>query len=1062
MRLRGLTAIAILTFICLLQKGFCQIAGRVVDVTSNTGVAEATVSVTGTDYQTESDGNGNFQLPNMDIPARIAVRHLAYQDTIISISSRTTFLQIELKRRTIELDVVEVSTGYQSIPRERSTGSFAHIDNERFNEQVGADILSRLPAIANGLISDRSTTSSGRLTIRGLSTIRGPKEPLIILDNFPYEGNIDDINPNDIKDITILKDAAAASIWGVRAGNGVIVITTKKGGMEQKLKMDFSAHNRIGQRPDLMSLETMATGDFIAVEESLFERGFYNSAINNRAKPPLTPIVEMLLLKRDNLLDQETYDVEKNRLEQLDVRKDYQEHFYRPSYDQQYFYSMNGGGYKNGWRASLGYDSKMSTNYASTERVTLRFHNYWQLTDRLSIGGEIYYIDSKNRNGRPDYGSVSQDNKRLYPYARFIDGDGNPAAITKKSTSYLQQIQEQGLLLDWTYYPLLDYGLNRDVQIGKNMLINANAQYQFSETLKASVRYQFSTDLRRSDHLRNSESYFVRDMVNSLSQINDGNVDYVIPRGSILDYGNRIANTHNFRTQIDYNKTLDGHEIDVLFGAEVRDQKMSSNANRIYGLNENNLSVANVDFSRQYPHVITGISTIVPNGLSLASTTTRFVSAFANGAYTYDRRYTISGSVRRDATNLFGLATRDKWNLLWSLGGGWNISNEDFFDISNIDYLKLRATYGFSGNIDPAMSAVSTIHYQGVNQHNNMPYARFQNYYNPELRWESVATTNIGLDLGLFGNRLGIVAEYFEKSADNLFGQAVIDPTAGIGPTVLKNVARMETKGFDLRIVSQNIRASLFQWETEWNVSRSLDKIEEYYLDQDLARYFVNERTIAGVEGKPVYSLYSFRWGGLDPENGNPIGFYQGEQSTNYADLYNRSVLEDLEYRGPVLPVWSGSMGNTFSYKDFSLSIRFVYKLGHFFRRNSIHYDNLYRLGVGHPDFAYRWQNPGDEKLTDVPSMIYPTTTVRDNFYAHANVLTEKADHLRVQYINLSYRLDKNNMPRLGDARANIFFNIDNAGILWRANNFGIDPDFYSAITPPPSRIFSLGLRINM
>ncbi|MGG5902303.1 SusC/RagA family TonB-linked outer membrane protein [Sphingobacterium daejeonense] len=1062
MRQRSLTTMLILTFVCLAQDALCQIAGRVVDAESRAGVADATITLVGTDHRTKSDRNGNFHLAVTDISERLAIRHLAYGDTVIAVPRTSGFLQIKLTKNTHELDVVEISTGYQSLPKERSTGSFTQIGNGRFNEQVGSDILSRLPAIASGLISDHSTTTSGRLTIRGLSTIRGPKQPLIILDNFPYDGDISDINPNDIKDITILKDAAAASIWGVRAGNGVIVITTKKGEAGRSLKTEFSAHSRIGQKPDLFLLETMSTSDFIEVEEFLFAKGFYNSTINNRSKPPLTPIVEMLLLQRNGQLGKEAYDSEKLRLKQFDVRNEYLKHIYRHSLDQQYFYSMNGGSDRNSWTASLGYDEKKSSLDERTGRITIRMQDQWQLNERLSIGAEIYYTTSRNRSGRPGYGNISQDNKLLYPYARFKDDEGNPLAITKKSNAYLQQVADQGLLMDWTYYPLLDYPLTTNIQQGNNVMINANARYQVVPSLNLVARYQYLSNRSDRDYTYDGNSYFVRDMVNSFSQINGSTVEYIVPKGAILDYGTQNSDTHNFRLQADYNRSFGRHEITGLLGAEVREEKSGSKQNRIYGLNETNLSVSVVDFTRQYPNVVNGSLSFIPDGLSLTSTNTRFLSAFGNAAYTYDNRYTLSGSLRRDATNLFGLRVRDKWNLLWSMGASWNLSNERFFDVRQIDHLKLRATYGFSGNIDPAMSSVSTIVYTSTNDHNNMPFARFKTYYNPELRWESVATTNLGVDVGMLGNRLNIVAEYFRKKADDLFGLEVMDPTAGVGSTVLKNVASLRTDGFDLTVTSRNLKGGTFWWDTDLNISYSLDKVEEYYLDQDLARDFINERSIAGIEGKPVYSLFSFQWGGLDAENGNPIGFYQGENSTSYSDIYNRSIIDDLIFHGSVLPVWSGSLGNSFGYKNLTLDMRFVYKLGHYFRRNSIQYSNLFSSGVGHPDYALRWQKPGDEAITDVPSMVYPAVSARNNFYAASSTLVERADHIRLQYINLSYRMDSSDIRWLGDYRLSIFLNMDNVGIIWRANKHGIDPDFYSNRIPPPSRVFSFGLKINM
>lgn len=1041
-----------------------DIPGRVMDYFTGEGISGVSISSLDDGAFTRSDGEGYFVVTIPTLPHRIKLTHVAYRDTVVIVQSMSDSVLIKWGGYTVGIDVVEVNTGYQSIPQERSTGSFSYVDNNRLNEQVGADILSRLPAVSNGLIVDRSTTSTGRLMVRGLSTIRGPKEPLIILDNFPYDGDLNAINPNDVKDITILKDAAAASIWGVRAGNGVIVITTKKGESGSKIGVDISAHTRIGQRPDLFGLETLSSRDFIEVEELLFERGFYNSTINNRARPPLTPIVEMLVKKRDGEIGQEQYDRERERLETMDVRRDFLKHLYSNSIDQQYFLGLRNGGEFHDLLGSVGYDNRRSIAGNVQERLTLRFRNQWRLSSKLSLGSEIYYTDTKSTAGRPTYGNIGQDNKRLYPYARLADEDGVPLSITRRNSDFLHQVSQEGILMDWEYYPLLDYHNTTNAQTTKDILLNTDVAYELSKHLKIGLRYQSGSQYRRGDNLFQEDSYFARNLINSFSQINaDGSsVLYIVPKGSILDYYNQNSRTHNARMQVDYKRSLGHHDIVFLAGTELRSQLSERKADRIYGLNEHNLSVANVDYSRPYPDVVTGNLSHIPNQLALQSTAARFLSVFANLAYTYGRRLTLSGSLRRDATNLFGLRTRDKWNVLWSLGGSWTVSNEDSWNVDNISLLKLRATYGFSGNIDPSMSAVSTIYYHGTNNYNNMPYARFQTYSNPDLKWESVATTNVGLDMDLFDSRLSINVDFFNKRADDLFGLEIMDPTAGVGPSVLKNVASINTRGADVAVRSKQIRGREFGWETEWYVSYSRDKVRRYYLDQNLGRYFLNERVISGIEGRPVYSFHSFRWAGLDHENGNPIGFYRGEESTNYADIYNRTVLEDLEYHGAVLPVWSGSMGNMFDYKGLRLSFRLTYKMGHFFRRNSIRYGDLYRLGIGHPDFGQRWQQPGDENVTDIPSMNYPAVTTRDNFYTYASVLTEKADHIRLQYININYLLKNRNKPVNAHIRTNLFLNIDNVGIVWRANKRGIDPDFYSDMVPPPSAVFSFGVKINM
>lgn len=1053
--------IILLTFVLGASRAFGQLAGVVTDSSTGKKINGVIIVDVKTGEKTSTDINGRFYFGKYIGQSPLKFSHVSFRDTLLSFPQNLSDLEIQLIPQNVKIDEVEVSTGYQKIPKERSTGSFFHIGKDRFNEQVGAGVLDRLPAISSGLIADNSTTSSGRLMIRGLSTINGTKEPLIILDNFPFEGDINAINPNDIQDITILKDAAAASIWGVRAGNGVIVITTKRSQYGQKLRIEFTAHTRIGSKPDLFSLETISSKDFIEVEEMLYGKGYYKSVINNKAKSPLTPIVEMLVKKDENLLSEKDYEIERNRLYNMDVRKAYLDHMYRPSLDQQYFLNLRGGTETMRWGTSAGYDRKLSNTYDLSNRFTIRFDNQWKIGRKVKLGADLIYTTTEVSKGRTGYGGISQDSKRLYPYASFADEDGNELPISKMNNKYLDQIRNEGKLLDWDYFPLNEYRKQENIKNSKELLFNTNLEYNLSKTILLTGRYQSAINVGRSDLLYASDSYYVRDRVNFFSKLDPGTGRILnnLPYGAILDYNNLRRDINNFRGQLDYNESFGEHDVSLLFGGEVRSAKTKVDENIIYGLNQSNLTVSNVDFTRQFPNYVTGSMSYIPNGLSLSGTTSKFLSMYSNGAYTYAKRYSVTASARRDATNLFGLRARDKWNMLWSLGGAWNVSNETFFASETVDHLKVRGTHGYSGNIDPSMSAVNSIMFSGVNNYLNEPYARFKTYINPDLKWETVQTTNVAVDIGLLKNRLTGSFEYFIKKGVDLFGQDLIDPTAGVGPSVTKNVANMTGKGFDIILASRNIKKQRFGWDTDVNISYSKDKVTKYYLEPRPANSYLSERSISGIEGMPVYSFYSFKWGGLDPSNGGPVGYFEGEKSMDYTNIYNNTKIEDLNYNGPVLPLWSGSMGNTLSYGDLKLTFRIMYKFGHVFRRRSIDYSSLYRNNIGHSDYGLRWQNAGDESFTDIPSLVYPAVSLRDGFYTFSSVLAEKGDHIRLKYINLSYNVDK--LP-LSNLKGNLFLNVDNVGILWRANKYGIDPEYYSDISAPPSRMFTIGINLTM
>jgi len=213
------------------------------------------------------------------------------------------------------------------------------------------------------------------------------------------------------------------------------------------------------------------------------------------------------------------------------------------------------------------------------------------------------------------------------------------------------------------------------------------------------------------------------------------------------------------------------------------------------------------------------------------------------------------------------------------------------------------------------------------------------------------------------------------------------------------------------------------------------------------------------VVGRPVYSVFSYPWAGLDPANGNPRGYVNGQVSENFDAIYNNTTLSQLKYHGSALPTQFGSLANDFRYGNISLEVNLMFKLGYYFRKQSIDYGQLFNNGYGNPDFALRWQKPGDELHTNVPSMVYPDVVTRDAFYNGSSVLVERADHVRLQYITAGYDLLKSRFPGLPFKMLRLYANVSNIGIIWRANKEHIDPDYYYgrySLKPPLTIAFGV------
>ncbi|MHA6728392.1 SusC/RagA family TonB-linked outer membrane protein [Chryseobacterium sp. A301] len=967
-------------------------------------------------------------------------------------------IKVILYERMQDIEGITLSTGYQSIPKERSTGSFSLVSNDMLSKQVTMNIMDRLPAVANGvMVSNGTSSGQPQLMVRGLSTIKGPKSPLIVLDNFPYEGDLAAINPDLVENITILKDAAASSIWGARAANGVIVITTKKGSFAKSFSADFNTSLSVSQKPDLNYIPSMSSSDFIDVERELFGRGYYDNDINSFNHIVLSPVVSLLEKHRSGLIGSSQLEAEIQRLKSIDSRDQFSKYVYSPAANRQYSLNLSAGSNNLSWSAMIGYDDNIGSLSEKYDRLNLRFENSWKPIDRLVLSTGIWINQINTESGKDGISSVFVKNAGL-PYMEIADKVGNALSLPKDYNQDYKLSLGGGKHLDWNYYPLTNWEHEKSTSEQTELRLNAGLKYNIIEGLDAIINYQVQKSTGVSETLYDEQSYAARNYINLFSTIDSqGKVSYIVPKGGIFSQSNSGASVSNLRAQVNLNRQWGRHAVNAILGSEVRNSKSDYRSSRYYGYDADNKTFVNVNYSIRYPTLMGTYSSLL-DGARMEDRTTRFISMYTNAAYTFDKKYTISASARRDASNLFGLNINDQWNPFWSAGFAWNISNEKFYNSVLVPNLKIRGSYGFNGNIDPAMVAVSTIRYYGVSRFTQTQMAQFSNFFNPELKWETTQIINLGLDFSSRNSRILGSIEWYQKKSDDLFGQAPLDYTTGI-TSLLWNVAGMKGSGWDINLQSKNV-VRMFSWNTSMNLSFQRDEVTDYYLNNMIGRQFViSSVPISGAIGRPVYSIFAYKWGGLDPQTGDPRGYLNGELSKDYLELTGPdTTIEDLHYYGSAVPTAFGNITNTFGYKSWSLDVGISYKLGYWFRQNSIDYTRLYSNWLMHNDFDNRWQNPGDELSTNVPSIQYQTNSARDEFYLGSEALIEKGDHIRLQYIHLNYRF--NPFRNASSNSMQLYANMNNLGILWKATKSDRDPDHnmgsYNALPP---LTFSLGLK---
>lgn len=1036
-----------------------RVIGLISDQTGKP-ILGATIAIKGSSILAVSDSDGRFKLDNIIPNCILFVSCIGYETREIKIKGNSV-LKIELHEKITELQNVEVvSTGYQTIPKERATGSFVQIDNQTITRGVSTNLLDRLLFVTNSL---RAETAGGtNVSIRGLSTINANMVPLVVIDGFPYDEGIGkgasaialaNINPNDIESVTILRDAAAASIWGARSGNGVIVITTKKGTFNRKPTVQFNGSINFTEKPNLYALKLISSRDAVEYERKLFKTGFYDSYngpfFSNYSYPVVSPVIEILLAQKRNSITEKQAEKQIEALAQHDVRDDISKYLLQTSVNQQYNINISGGGEKNSYYGSIGYDDNKSfikrNNYS---RVTFRIENTFKPNQNLEANVYINHTQSISTDNGIDYSRyVADGGKQAAPYTFLADVAGNPLHTPIAGTyrtAYIDTLKVPGLL-DWYYKPLDELRANDNVSKQYNSRLGGGVRYAIIPGISLELKGQYEKSVGDISLYYSTSTYFVRDLVNQFMFIDpSGRSQYPVPLGGILDKTNIMQESWNIRAQLTLNRSWGVHSINAIAGSEAKEFTYRSDKGRKYGYDPLTLAYnSSMDYKNSFVRRPAGAGRIV-DGNGVFETLNRFRSYFGNIGYNLRDKYTFTVSARMDGSNFFGVNSNQRNIPLWSSGVLWDISSEEFYKVKAIPYLKARITYGYNGNLNNSATALPIIRYSpGFSIYNNSNYSSLIGPPNPGLTWEKVRMINWGIDFGILDNRriTGSI-EYYNKKGVDLIGSIESEPTTGFS-SYNANYAEMKGDGVDI-LVRGLILNNRVKWNSSLSFSFNRDEITKYYVnDATLSRatnYFVSGLPVVG---KPRYKLYSYQWAGLDPSTGNPRGYLADTIAPfNLVIQGNNTLPDDLIYSGNSMPRYFGNFVNSVAFKGVTLTFNIVYKFDYYFRRNSINYVGLQSYWGGHSDYSLRWRNPGDEGVTTVPSLPDVPDT-RYSFYSLSEPLVEKGDHIRLQDIRMSYDLPQRILPF---SSAQVYVYASNIGLIWRANKQNIDPDFQNTV----------------
>ncbi len=951
-----------------------------------------------------------------------------------------------------------VVTGYQILSKERASGSFEKVDAKRLESKITRNIISRLNGETPGVLFN----SDGTINIRGVSTLNpndvdGYEEPLYVLDGFPIQGGLETINPNDIESITVLKDAAAASIWGARAANGVVVIVSKKSGKKKAPTVEFMTSLSVRNHDDLKEIPYLSTDSFLEFEQHKANNE-WQELPSGAQQPALTQGMDTYLKLNAGLISPEEAEREIAKLKGVDVRDEFEKLFMRKEIRQQYNLSIYGGGEKSTYNSSINYDKNHNQikghNY---ERITTSLRYTTELRDWLKFNGGISAIIQNNKTNGVAYSNL----KETPNYQTILDENGNYVAQPK---SYYQdtkeELVEQGYV-DWDYNLYREYENNDHKNKKVDLRLNVGLNIKLMKGLDLDTKFLYEWGDKKERRFYNEDTYYIRDLYNQFTYFDTEENELVsnFPDGSAIRESFTNYASWTTRGQLNFNRTIEEkHQINAFAGIELREYETEFSRLHKYGFDSQSLSYALVNHGEDYTQAITGRKRKIPDSAGFSYNKDRYASYYGNVAYTFDSKYTFTASSRLDDSNLFGATNKYRNVPLWSLGINWQLHQEGFINVDFIDRLAIRASIGTAGNIDrstsPYLIANITRDWRTDRQ-----YAYVNNPKNPELRWEKTKIFNVGVDYSFWGNSLFGSLEYYDKYSTDLLSNVALNATYGYS-SALVNAGEMSNKGIDASIGVRPIKKTI-SWITVLNFSHNKNVVEKVeFPDETVSGYFSGDP----MKDKPLSYMYSYRWAGLSSEGAPQIFNENGDVIDFNTELTEVSA---LKYEGSLTPRYYGSWKNTFSFKNISLTTLLTYKIGHVFRVKTLNPTDIttsYYKNHVHSDFEKRWQKPGDEDVTDVPRLMDLTSDYTGFFSGYttrSDNTVESASHIRFTEITASYDLPKRLLEPIGLSRLSIGGQVRNVGVIV-FNDKDIDPENQATIdgTDLPRRPeFSLSLK---
>lgn len=1077
-----------------------------------------TILVEGTNRGVISDFDGNFSI-SAKKGDKLDLSYIGMKTQVITVGDKAV-INVIMAEDLESLDAVVV-TGYQNVKRELFTGASQTIKAEDIKLDGLPDISGALEGRAAGVSVQNVTGTFGaapRITIRGSSSILGDTKPIWIVDGVIQEeivnisvadlvsgdpntllsSAISGLNPSDVQSFEVLKDASATSLYGARALNGVVVITTKSGKRNSKPTFNYNSEYLVRDRPRYNNYDLLNSQETVSVYRELESKGFLNypnvladrngGIYNIRAQAintfdesngafgiPNTPEARAAFLQPYEL-----------------ANTDWFKELFNMTPTQTHNISFSSGSENATSYASLGYYTDAGWTIADrVRRITSNLRNtYYLADDKLKL---TLLLQGNVRNQKTPGTQTRQEDQFFGSFSREFDI--NPFAYALSTSRALRPRDENGDLefyrTNWAPFNIIDETKNNALELNVfDVKFQGQAEYELNKNLTynflGSARYVTSNgeqgateDSNLAAAYRADETAIVRDANTFLFTDPDDGVALprvVLPVGGILTSTKNTLTAYTFRNSFSFAKTFnDVHGLNVYASQEYRHADRSESSFTGYGYQFNSGGTVFTD-----PDILRKVILEGNDYFSSQETRQREVSLAMQASYDYNKKYVLSLTGNYEGSNRAGQSASARWLPTYSVAGRWNIHKEDFFQGSNtISNLVFRPSYGVTGLLADVASNNLAIFLNQVTDRftadDRENFIDIDDLQNSDLTYERTKELNLGLEVGLFNGRINTVVDvYFRKGID------LIDliRTTGIGGEALKlgNNSEMDTNGIEFQLNTVNIDNDQLQWRSGFNISFINQEITN--LRQQTNVFDLISGTGRGnAVGFAPGSIFSFDFEGLN-EFGLPQFFTQ-DPDFDAEDPYalidfqdTEDVLDYLVHEGSILPTVTGGFSNNFKYKNWDFSAFVSFSAGNKIRLDPTYSSEYTDLDVFPREFTNRWLQPGDELLTDIPviaseSLIqsYGETDLRQayNAYNYSTARVAKGDFIRMKNISVGYSFPKDDLKRMGLSSLRMNLQGTNLFLFYSDSKLGgQDPEFFNSggVAFPITRSFTLSLNV--